>query len=138
MQCVAKQYDVVEIPICVPDQQEVYPFRVVREQLMPAQILCECVFQIGACLLVRQPGKAGFGPGLWIAFNDEGAGRCTKFVRVRCKYTGGRFTKRECQAVKQLMRAVPDVFVWACAEIRFELISKGLPDGAVYAVGAHE
>jgi hypothetical protein len=73
-----------------------------------------------------------------IAFDDEGAGGGIEFVRVRGKHSLPGFAECQRQAVKQLMRTVPDIFIGPRAEIGFELIGKLLPDGTVYAIGAHE
>ena len=46
--------------------------------------------------------------------------------------------KRQCQSVEQLIRAVPNVFVWARAEIGMKVVGISLPDCAVYAISANQ
>src|SRR5215510_9403579 len=48
------------------------------------------------------------------------------------------FAERECQSMKELVRAVPNVFVWTDAEAGFELFSEFLSNGAIHAIGANQ
>src|SRR5262249_46862235 len=77
-------------------------------------------------------------PSLWIAFDDEGAGRCVELVRMRREYAGVVFTKRERQSVEKVIRAVPDVFVGARAQVRLKLLRELLTHRAVDAIRADE
>ena len=57
---------------------------------------------------------------------------------MRREDAGTSFAKRQRQAMKQLIRAVPNVFVRAHAEIGLEVIIKSLPNETVNAVRGHQ
>ena len=77
-------------------------------------------------------------PCLRVAFNNERAGVVVEFVRMRGECSRRVLTKGECQTVKQMMSAIPDVTVSAGVECRIELMRIAISNEAVYAVGAHQ
>src|SRR2546421_11913838 len=57
---------------------------------------------------------------------------------MRGKYTRVVLAKGQCQSVEQLIRAVPNVFVRARAEVGMKVVGVFLPDRAVHAISANQ
>src|SRR5437016_2731737 len=57
---------------------------------------------------------------------------------MRGKDTRVVLAKRQCQPVEQLIRAVPNVFVWARAEVGVEVVGISLPDCTVHPISANQ
>src|ERR1051325_2535824 len=117
---------------------EVDPFGIIREQRVAVKIIQKDLGQQGARLAIRYLLEPGFRPGLFITLDDKSAGRLVELVRVRGEDPHLRLAKGERQAVKELVRAVPDILVAAHAQGRLEGLSVSLPDGGVDAVSADE
>src|SRR5216684_6939947 len=56
---------------------------------------------------------------------------------MRREDPGGRFAKGKRQAMEQLVRPVPDVFVWANVEFGLEVFFESFSDEAVHPVSAN-
>src|SRR5262252_618348 len=126
------------MPICIPDEQEIDPFRVIRQKPVSPQIVPKHGFEISTRSFSRHLAEAGSGPGLRIAFDDEGARRRVEFVRVRGKHARLGFAKGKRQPVEKLMCSVPDVSVGPRAEVGAKFSGEGLSHRAIDAVSADE
>ena len=95
VQSVSNQHDILEKPSTVLHEQKVDPLRIIREQLLPVEILREDITDIVQCLLAADLFEAGPGPRLWIAFDNERAGCRAEFVRVCREHPSAILAKRQ-------------------------------------------
>ena len=138
MQRVADEHDVAAAPTPVLHEQEVNPPRVVRHQLVPAEVSREDFAEVAARLLVRPLVQSCARPRLLIALDDEGARRGAELVRVRGEDARVRLAEGECESVEELARAVPDVLVAPRVERRLKCFRVALAHKAPHAVRADE
>ena len=61
-----------------------------------------------------------------------------RIVRMRVQRRCRSFAKRQRQSMKQLVGAIPDILVWANAEIGPKLVFEGLPDETVDTISGDE
>ncbi len=100
VQSVAEQHDIFEMPIRVLHQHKVYPFRIVRQQRVPAEIAREHFADIARVSSSGMRRESGLLPRLRVAFDDEGAGCFVELVRMRRENSRSALTKRKRQSVK--------------------------------------
>src|SRR5713226_2020290 len=105
---------------------------------MAVQISSEHCAHINARFVIRHVGEFGCVPCLVVTLDDECTGRLVELVGMRSEDTCRCLAKCQRQAMKQLVRAVPDVLVRADVKGRLKMIRKGLPYGAVYSVSANK
>src|SRR5436305_4584433 len=122
----------------VPDVDEVDPFGVIREKRIVVQIIAENIFKKRAGFSVRHFLETCARPSLRVAFDDESARCLVKFIRVRGEDARIGFAEGERQAVKELMRSVPDIFIRAYAQLRLEEFVVALSDCAIDSIRADE
>ena len=139
VQRVAEQDDVFVVPATVLHERKVQPaHEVVRHQRMAAEIVCEEPLEIRAGLLLGHRREPRPRPRRRRTLDDERACRLVELVGVRGEHAVGALAEREREAVKELVRAEPDVFVAANVDGWLESVGKPLADEAVRAVRADE
>src|SRR2546425_13158899 len=99
------------MPVSILHVDEIDPLGIVRQQRMSVQISGKNLDQISARLVVIQLSEVRILPRLFIAFDDKRAGRPVELVGMGGKDASRVFAERQRQAVKELLRAIPDVLV---------------------------
>ena len=138
VQRIAEQHDVLKAPATILHQQKIHPARIVRQQLVPAEIAPENFREVAARLRVGKRVELRCAPCFGVALDDEGTQLSIEFVRVRREDARLRLAKRQRQAVKKLACAVPDIFICPLAQDGLEACGVMTTDFAVDAVRADE
>src|SRR2546423_1667034 len=98
-------------PMQILHEDEIDPLRIIRKQRGAIEIVVEYLFEVSTCRFLVHVLKAGSLPGLFVAFDDEGAERIIEFIRVRSEYSGGVLVKGQREPVEQVRCSVPDVAI---------------------------
>ncbi len=135
---IAKQDNVLVTPLFILDLNEINPGGLVGHQRMAVKIVGEQLLAVGdtggfVCLV-----KTRVEPGLFGAFDDEGAGVAVKGIGMDLKQAVLILPDDKGEGVEDLVRAKPDITRFADAQTGLENIGVGFADEAVDAVGGDD